>query len=138
MARKKQTAHKSKRKGKQPQEAWPQWVWQVHGPAPVCQVEDSEDEVTKDISSMKVSKLPVVNSPHTLDTMAHVAMPCTDQCCYTTAEVDPFWSSLQITLLNRSKLEVGTKLGLSYKLERSWKLELSWKLGTMLQFKTKL
>ena len=47
MARKKQNARKSTRKGKQPEEAWPQWVWQVHGPAPVRQVEDSEDEVVK-------------------------------------------------------------------------------------------
>ena len=51
MARKKQTARKSKRKGKQPQEAWPQWVWpgvwKVYGPAPVRQKEDSEDEVVQ-------------------------------------------------------------------------------------------
>ena len=44
---------------------------------------------------MEVSKPPVVNSLHTLDTMAHVAMPCAVQgCCYTTAELDPFWTSL--------------------------------------------
>ena len=72
MARKKQTARKSKRKGNQPHENWPQWVWgMVHGPAPVCQVEDSEDEVAKDISSTEVFKSPVVND----------AFECQD-CCF--------------------------------------------------------
>ena len=54
MARKKQTARKSTRKGKLPHEVWPQWVWQVHGPAPVPQVEDIEDDITQIVKSFEV------------------------------------------------------------------------------------
>ena len=99
MARKKQTTRKSTRKEKvvttgrvkcpdcqwtmlltTPQKDQDEVILhyqQVHGLAPVRQVEDSEDEVAKDISSMEVSKPPVANK-WTREMVCHIV--CQVEC----------------------------------------------------------